>query len=244
MKFVEVEKLLGYEFQDKNLLRRALTHRSWAYEKLSHQKLSEEEIRRSHNENLEFIGDAVLGLAIVEALYEKYENLPEGKLTLMKHFLTSSSTLSRVAEKVGLGDHILISQGEEKTGGRAKKKLLANCLEAVIGAVFVDSGYIAARSIVRHIFASELQEVTPEASVDYKTLLQELLQAQKRKMPRYKVIRTSGPAHKPTFYVEVSWDNGKAMGKGSSKKQAEMVAASVALKKIEQEESQFYEEKG
>ncbi|MCS6874670.1 MAG: ribonuclease III [Pyrinomonadaceae bacterium] len=232
---VLVEKLLGYTFQDKSLLKRALTHRSWVYEKFS-KELSEEEIHKKHNENLEFIGDAVLGLAIVEALCEKHGDLSEGKLTLMKHFLTSASVIAKVAEKLNLGKHILISQGEEKTGGRSKKNLLADCFEAIVGAIFLDSGYVSARSFVRRAFIEELREVTPETCVDYKTLLQEVLQARKSEAPKYRVVETSGPAHKPTFYVEVSWDGGKAIGRGSSKKQAEMMAASLALEKIKQQE--------
>jgi len=229
-----VEKILGHEFRDKELLRRALTHRSWAYENKP-KSSAEVDIRKQHNELLEFLGDAVLGLSIVEALHEKYEDASEGELTLMKHYLTSASVIAKVAEKLKLGDYIRISRGEEKTGGRKKKSLLADCFEAVIGALFLDAGYITARNFVRKTFADELSKVTPEASLDYKTLLQEFLQAQKRDAPKYRIIEVLGPPHKPTFYVEVSWDTGKAVGKGSSRKKAEMMAANIALEKIKQE---------
>ncbi len=233
--FVLIEKLLGHEFRDKELLKRALTHRSWVYENKT-KELNEEQLRKSHNELLEFVGDAVLGLAIVEALYEKHSSATEGELTLMKHFLTSASVISKVAEKLKLGDHIRISRGEEKTGGRKKKNLLSDCFEAVVGAIFLDAGYVAARNFVRKTFAEDLSRVTPEASLDYKTILQEYLQAQKREAPEYRVVEMVGPPHKPTFYVEVRWDSGTALGKGSSKKQAEIMAAGAALEKLKQEQ--------
>ncbi|GIU81706.1 MAG: ribonuclease III [Acidobacteria bacterium] len=231
---VILEREIGHQFRDRELLKRALTHRSWAYENAPTRE-DENKIRKLHNESLEFVGDAVLNLAIVEILYHKFPECSEGELTLMKHFLVSASTIAKVAQKIKLGDYIIIGRGEEKTGGRAKRTLLADSFEALTGAIFLDAGYIKAKSFVEKMFADELKEITPESALDYKTLLQEILQAQKKEAPRYRVIEKLGPPHKPTFFVEVEWDGGKAVGKGCSIKQAETAAASLALEKIRNE---------
>src|SRR5215216_5453376 len=146
MKLSNFEKIIGYTFKDATLLQRALTHRSWAHENLPGR--SEDEIRAAENESFEFLGDSVLGLAVAEQLFLKYPDASEGELTLMKHRLVSTTTLANVAEALKLGEHIRIGRGEEKTGGRQKRAILADALEAVIAAVFFDSGYIAARSFV------------------------------------------------------------------------------------------------
>ena len=223
-----LENLLGYKFQDIKLLERAVTHRSWAYENLPNE--TDEKIRESENESMEFLGDSVLGLAIAEELFRRNPKLNEGHLTLMKHRLVSTSTLGGLGEKLRLGDFLRVSRGEEKTGGRKKLQLLTNTLEAVIAAVFLDGGYIPARSVILNIFADELKAATPGTSMDYKTQLQELLQAQRMAAPLYSVVRTEGMPHDRTFYVEVNWSEGKATGTGNSIKSAEMMAASEALK--------------
>jgi ribonuclease-3 len=230
-----LEREIGHTFKNKELLRRALTHRSWAYENAENRN-DEKEVRKIHNESLEFLGDAVLNLVIVDLLYRKFPEYSEGELTLMKHFLVSASTIAKIAQKINLGDYLIIGRGEENNGGRSKKTLLANSFEALVGAVFLDAGYIKARSCLERVFIDELKQITPEAASDYKTLLQELLQGQKRESPKYRVIEKLGPPHKPTFVVEVEWDKGKAIGKGSSIKQAETMAAGLALERIKLEQ--------
>jgi ribonuclease-3 len=175
MTLSDFEKLIGYTFKDTALLERALTHRSWAHENLPGK--SEDEIRSAENESFEFLGDSVLGLAVAEQLFRKYPDASEGELTLMKHRLVSTTTLASVAESLRIGEFIRVGRGEEKTGGRQKRAILADALEAVIAAVFFDSGYIATRSFVASILAEEFRQVTPEGSADYKTMLQERLQA-------------------------------------------------------------------
>jgi ribonuclease-3 len=231
MKVADFEKLIGYTFKDVQLLERSLTHRSWAHENFAGR--SDDEIRAAENESFEFVGDSVLGLAIAEQLFRKYPDASEGELTLMKHRLVSTSTLAGVAESLKIGEHIRIGRGEEKTGGRQKRAILADALEAVIGAVFFDGGYISARAFVSRIFVSELKSATPDASADYKTLLQEKLQAEQLAGPVYSLLKTEGRPHDRTFYVEAAWNTGRAEGWGSSIKSAEMMAASEALKTLQ-----------
>ena len=225
-----LEKLLGYKFQNVALLERALTHRSWASEHIPFGK--EEEVRRLQNESLEFVGDSVLGLAVAEQLYLRHPEFSEGDLTLMKHHLVSTATLAKLAVELNLSKFMRVGRGEEKTGGRRKQALLADTLEAIIGAVFFDSGYISARAFVNRIYTEEFRRATPKSSIDYKTLLQETLQAEKLSAPTYTVVKTDGPPHDRQFFVEAVWQNGKVQGKGASIKAAEMMAANLALKKL------------
>lgn len=226
----KLERILGHSFQDTALFQRAVTHRSWAYENLP--EGAEEEVRKIQNESLEFVGDSVLGLVVAEQLYLRNPGASEGDLTLMKHYLVSTGTLAKLAGELGLGEFIRIGRGEEKTGGRRKNALLANTLEALIGAVFFDADYAAAREFIVRIFSTEFVSATPKASIDYKTLLQETLQAEKLSAPVYTVIRTDGPPHQRTFFVEAVWPGGKVHGTGGSIKSAEMMAASEALKQL------------
>ena len=225
----KLEQTLAYEFQDMSLLERAVTHRSWAHENSAPDK---QEVRRLHNESLEFVGDSVLGAAVAEYLFNKNPDATEGELTLMKHHLVSTATLARLAEGLQLGEYLRVGRGEEKTGGRKKQALLADALEAVIAAIFFDRGYIAARDFVQRLLADEFRRITPGSALDYKTLLQETLQAVKKPAPRYEVVETEGPPHSRTFYVEVIWDSGKMRGRGPSIKTAEMMAAQLALQAI------------
>jgi len=229
-----LEKLLGYQFQNPALLERALTHRSWASEQMP--SGDEEAVRRLQNESLEFIGDSVLGLAVAEQLYLRHPESSEGDLTLMKHHLVSTATLAKIAIGLGTSKFIRVGRGEEKTGGRRKQALLADTLEAIIGAIFFDSGYISARAFVNRIYNEEFRQATPKTSIDYKTLLQETLQAEKLSAPVYSVIKTDGPPHDREFFVEAVWQTGKVQGKGSSIKAAEMMAANLALKKLNKAE--------
>ena len=225
-----LEQLIGYKFQNLALLERAVTHRSWAFEQVA---LGDDEAARSlQNESLEFVGDSVLGLAIAEQLYSLHPKASEGDLTLMKHRLVSSITLAKVSKSVCLGDYLRVGRGEEKTGGRRKQALLADTLEAVIGAVFFDTGYVPARAFVARLYAEELRNATPKTSIDYKTLLQETLQADKLAAPNYRVIKIDGPPHERQFLVEAVWENGTVQGSGTSIKAAEMTAANLALKQL------------
>jgi len=225
-----LEKLLGYRFQNLALLERAVTHRSWAYEKIPSGE--ETEIRQLQNESFEFVGDSVLGLAVAEQLFIRHTAASEGDLTLMKHHLVSTGTLVKIAENLNLGKFMRVGRGEEKTGGRRKQALLADTLEAIIAAIFFDSSYISARAFINRIFAEELRDATPQTSIDYKTLLQETLQAVKLSAPTYNLIKTEGPPHERSFFVEAVWENGKVRGVGGSIKSAEMMAASIALKNL------------
>ncbi len=235
-----LEKLLGYRFQNLALLERALTHRSWASEQMPFGV--EAEVRRLQNESMEFVGDSVLGLAVAEQLYTRHADASEGDLTLMKHHLVSTTTLAKIAVNLGLSKFMRVGRGEEKTGGRRKQALLADTLEAIIAAIFFDSGYIAARTFVVRIYAEEFRSATPKSSIDYKTLLQETLQAEKLAAPTYSVIKTDGPPHDRKFFVEAVWENGKVRGKGSSIKAAEMMAANLALQKLNKASSKNVKE--
>jgi ribonuclease-3 len=226
----KLEHRLGYKFRELRLLERAMTHRSWAHENRSE---GTGQGRDSENESLEFVGDSVLGLAMAEQLYVQNPALNEGQLTMMKHRLVSTETLARISSSLELGNYLRVGRGEEKTGGRAKQALLADALEAVIGAIFFDGGYIEARHFVRNIFADELKKTTPDGSVDYKTMLQERLQAQRLGTPKYRVVKTEGLPHARTFSVEAVWKTGRSSGKGRSKKTAEMMAARLALESLE-----------
>jgi len=225
-----LERLIGYQFADLALLERAVTHRSWASEKIPFG--DEKEIRRLQNESLEFVGDSVLGLAVAEQLYIRHPESSEGDLTLMKHRLVSTETLATIAKDLDLGKFMRVGRGEEKTGGRRKQALLADTLEAIIAAIFFDSGYTSARNFVNRIFIEEFRAASPKTSLDYKTLLQETLQARKLAAPIYNLVKTEGPPHERIFQVEAVWENGRVQGSGSSIKSAEMTAASLVLKKL------------
>lgn len=222
-----LEKDIGYTFKNPELLKRAMTHRSWAFENVK--DLGEPEITSVENETLEFVGDSVIGLAVAEELFNRETGANEGDLTLMKHHLVSTETLAEQARSIGLGSFLRVGRGEEKTGGRRKQALLANTFEALIAAVFFDGGYVAARSVIRRLLANEFKSVTPQSALDFKTLLQETLQADKRDAPVYNLLSSDGPSHEKIFTVEAVWDKGKTIGKGSAIKIAEMQAAKRAL---------------
>ncbi len=225
-KLGKLEAILDYKFKDLKLLERSVTHRSWAYENLPGD--TDEKIHESENESLEFLGDSVLGLVIAEQLLLRNHAANEGDLTLMKHNLVSGSALASLSESIGLGEFLKLG-GSEIKSGRQKQSLLTNAFEAVIGAVFLDSGYVASRVVVTRLMEERLQSVTPEGSVDFKSRLQTELQARRQKTADYHLIKTDGPPHARTFFVEVTWETGTARGQGNSIKAAEMIAASEAL---------------
>lgn len=233
MELTQLEDLVGHGFRDRNLLELALAHRSWAHEN----KGTGGNRRDSHNESLEFVGDSVLGLVIAEYLYTAYPSLDEGDLTLMKHRLVSTETLAKIAEELDLGKFLRLGKGEERSGGRGKPAILADALEAVFGSVFFDSGYNAARRSILKVYADELRKASSEGSQDYKTMLQERLQARKMQAPVYSLVKAEGMPHSRTFVVEAAWNGGRTMGTGRSIKSAEMMAASEALEILEDTES-------
>lgn len=227
-----LEAKFGYAFNDRTLLERALTHRSWAHEQVAPGE--ELEARRLHNEALEFLGDSVLGLAVADYLFQSTADATEGDLSRMKHRLVSAMMLARVARRLGLGDYLRIGRGEEKTGGRRKRALLADVVEAVIAAVYLDGGYKVASEFVHHLLSSELTEANPEdaAAADYKTMLQECVQATFHVTPTYNVVNTEGPPHSRTFHVEVVFTDNSVPGAGVTIKAAEMDAARCALEQL------------
>lgn len=233
----QIERKLGHTFKNKELLERALTHRSWAHEQVV--SGSEDTVRHLHNEALEFVGDAVLGCVVAEYLFHAYPHVTEGELSRMKHRLVSANTLAQAAERMELGAFLRVGRGEEKTGGRRKQALLSDAFEAVLAAIFFDGGFEAARAFIEQALGAELQSANPEeaAAADYKTMLQERLQAERRDAPRYIVVETVGPPHRRIFHVEVMWQGGKARAEGSTIKSAEMAAACRALELLANIES-------
>jgi ribonuclease-3 len=225
----QLETILCYKFQNRALLERAVTHRSWAHEQVA--PGAEDEARRLQNESLEFLGDSVLGLIVADYLCTAYPEVTEGELSRMKHRLVSAPTLAAASARMQLGDFLRFGRGEEKSGGRRKDALLADVLEALAGAIFRDGGLSAATDFVHCAIGEELRAVTPKtaAQADYKTMLQERLQAERRAAPRYSVVEAIGPPHKRTFHVEVSWDDGNVRAEGRSIKAAETAAAKEAL---------------
>lgn len=227
-----LEENIGYNFRDRRLLERALTHRSWAHESVG--AGGEREARALHNEAMEFVGDSVLGLVVADALFRSHPEVTEGELSRMKHRLVSTTTLARVSRRLSLGEHMRVGRGEEKTGGRRKRALLADAFEALLAAVFLDSGYSEAEGFVRRALGSELEEATPEsaAAADFKTLLQERLQSERHLSPTYNLVETEGPPHARIFHVEAVFDDERVRGAGRTIKTAEMDAACRALELI------------
>lgn len=229
MNLAPVEKALGHSFRSPELLLRALTHRSWAHENAGKDGAN---AREAENETLEFVGDSVVGLIVAEELFRRNPDINEGGLSLMKHSLVRTETLGTAAERLKLGDFIRLSSGEEKIGGRQNPAILADVFEAVVASIFLDGGYAEARSFVIQSLADELRDATPQNAIDYKTLLQETLQANKMAAPTYQVVRSEGQPHARTFFVEAVWASGRSSGSGRSIKAAEMVAASRALEML------------
>lgn len=222
-----LESKLSYVFRDRMILEQALTHRSRARE--------EDGRGRDDNESLEFLGDAVLGFVIADRLYRDCPDYDEGQMSKLKAQLVSSAKLSEIGAKVALGDYLLLGRGELKSGGRNKPSLLANALEAVIAAVYLDGGYEASAECILHLFRDELSRLRRGGTAvigneDFKSALQECLQAKGRPLPVYFLANTSGPDHEKAFTIELCID-GKviAVGEGRNKKEAEQCAADKAL---------------
>lgn len=222
------QEVLAYRFQNPQVLRQALRHRSYAYENPRESG--------GDNERLEFLGDAVLSLAVSHLLLERFPDADEGTLSRLRASLVNEEKLALVAGKLGLGDLLFLGKGEELSGGRTKPSILADAVEALLGAVYWDGGFDPALRLVRRFFQAELTQATVQADPlqrldkDFKTQLQEVTQAQMRLVPQYAVEREEGPDHDKTFYVAVSLAGRVlARGAGKSKKAAEQAAAREAL---------------
>jgi ribonuclease III len=225
MEISVLKKKLGFNFKNEDLLTEALTHRSYLNEY--------PRWRLPHNERLEYLGDAVLELLVSEELFTKFPKQPEGQLTVLRAALVNYQILARVAETVGLQNFILMSRGERKDTGRAREVILANAIEAVIGAMYVDQGLEKVRGFVKKFVMVNLADVLETKSYrDAKSELQEIVQEKLKVTPNYNVLDESGPAHKRTFKMGVYF-GGKliASGEGPSKQEAEIEAAKNALKK-------------
>ncbi|HSK74976.1 MAG TPA: ribonuclease III [Thermoanaerobaculia bacterium] len=222
-----LEKRFGYRFKRSDLLELALTHRSYANE----QGVPE------HYERLEFLGDAVLGLVAADWLYANHPELPEGELSKLKAQLVSRNTLAKHAEEIELGAALRIGVGEDRSGGRTKSSLLADSMEAIFGAIYLDGGLEAARSAILAMLEGAGTERTQQRVTDAKTQLQEVVQALGWDLPEYRLVGAEGPDHNKVFTVEC-WVNGEPSGKGEgpSKKMAEQNAAADALARLPEEE--------
>jgi len=220
----DIQQRIGYTFKDAELLERALTHKSYANENRV----------PYHNERMEFLGDAVLSLVISEHLMKACPDSTEGDLSRLRAAVVSEPALAAVSRDIGLGDYLLLGKGEDQTGGRNKDSLLADCLEALIAAVYLDAGKDAAESLVIRLFEDVIKRTsTSGGSLDYKTEFQELCQEQLKQLPEYRIVSETGPDHQKQFEMEV-WIKGQLSGRGTgkSKKEAEQRAAKEALAKL------------
>jgi len=224
--FARLEQRLGHQFTDVRLCETALTHKSWVNEA--------PRSARGHNERLEFLGDAVVTLAVSDLLMQRFPAATEGDLSKTRAVVVSETGLARVAEQLDLGEWIFLGRGEEQAGGRARPSILANALEALLGAVFVDAGFAVGRAVVDRLFRTALAGAEDGLQRDFKSRLQERAQALLQQAPRYVVVGQEGPDHDKTFRVAITLagdELGQASGK--SKKEAEQNAAALALEKLE-----------
>jgi len=219
----EFEQRIGYTFERRELLRRALTHKSYSHEAKA------DDVR--DNETFEFLGDSVLGFVIGDILFHRFPTLDEGALSKMKAYLVSATSLAAKARLYGMGDVIRLGGGEEKSGGRKTDSLLANLFEALIAGVYLDGGIVPARHMIERSFVHDLASLNEDDLLfhDYKTALQELAQGMGLQLPEYTVIGEQGPDHDKRFVVEVKVGSRAARGEGSSKKEAQQQAAKHAL---------------
>lgn len=217
----DLEAAIGYQFHNISLLQNALTHSSYANERWHNSLLS--------NERLEFLGDSILGMLVAEYLYRNFLDRPEGELTRMRADMVCETTLAAVANTIHLGDHLLLGHGEEQGGGRTRDSILADAVESVIAASFLDGGMEAAERFIRRLILVQVP-VTKLHNADYKTQLQELVQQKRNQVLTYLLAGESGPDHDKQFDVQVAL-NGTVVGsgRGSSKKRAEQDAARNAI---------------
>lgn len=228
----DLEKLqaqIGYQFEDINLLKRALTHRSY---------LNEDQKVQKSNERLEFLGDAVLELLISKHLFDNKPDQPEGVLTTARSAIVRTESLAQIAKNIKLGDYLLLSKGEKASGGKDNIHLLANTTEAVIGAIYLDGGIDKSKDFVQKHVLPLAKDILSRPLKDPKSQLQEKIQAKGYSSPQYDTIKQSGPDHKKTFTITVSANHTQlAIGKGKSKQHAEQNAAKKALLQVHKLES-------
>lgn len=226
MNLNNLEKNLGFSFKNHELLKEALTHRSYLNE-YKNQKIES-------NERLEFLGDAVLSFIVSSWLFEKFPNFPEGKLTSLRSGLVNTNALAKIGQKLKIGEYLLLSRGEKEAGGQRNPTLLANTLEALIGALFLDQKIENVKSFIINNFKELLDEIVSSGRLkDYKSLLQEKAQAKVGQSPTYKIIKEEGPEHNKIFTVNVLIEKQTlAQGVGKSKQKAEQEAAKKALENL------------
>ena len=220
----DLEEEISYHFKNISLLQNALTHSSYANERWHNSLLS--------NERLEFLGDSILGMLVAEYLFRNFPDRPEGELTRMRADMVCEKTLAGVAEKIHLGQHLLLGHGEEQGGGRSRESILADAVESVIAASFLDGGMEAALHFIKTFILVEVP-VSQLHNMDYKTKLQELVQQKKNQVLSYNLLSETGPDHDKHFEVCVAL-NGKEVGRGEgrSKKRAEQEAARLAITRL------------
>lgn len=220
----KLEDKLHISFRNSALLQQALVHRSYLNENPDFELRS--------NERLEFLGDSILSAVVAEKLYKDYPDLPEGDMTKLRSALVRGETLARIAgQQFSLENYIYLGRGEESSGGRARQSILADALEAVIGAVFMDQGFNVCRDLILRLYEGELEKaVSSSLTADFKSRFQEVAQSKYHEIPEYRVISAEGPDHAREFIVEVLI-GGRVLGKGSgsSKREAEQGAARAAL---------------
>ena len=223
----ELETAIGYRFTNISLLQNALAHSSYANERWHNSLMS--------NERLEFLGDSVLGMLVAEHLYRTFPDRPEGELTRMRADMVCERALAQIAHQIGLGEHLMLGKGEEQGGGRNRDSILADAVESVIAACFLDGGMEAAKQFVERFVLTRVP-VTKLNNADYKTALQELVQQKKNQTIAYVLVGETGPDHDKHFTVELTI-NGQCVGQGvgTSKKRAEQDAARVAFQKLTNE---------
>ncbi|MCW8107390.1 ribonuclease III [Alteromonas ponticola] len=219
-KYAHLSKVLGYKFNDVSMLELALTHRSAA---------------KLHNERLEFLGDAVLGMVIGEALFKKFPQVPEGKLTRMRSTLVKGETLAELAREAKMGDLIKLGPGEMKSGGSRRGSILADAVEAVLGAIYLEAGMETVQEVILKLWQQRIEKLDPNAHPkDSKTRLQEYLQSRKLPLPTYEVINISGKDHAQTFEVgcQAAGLDDPVVAQGESRRKAEQEAAKITLEKL------------
>jgi ribonuclease III len=220
----DIQQRIGHRFRNQELLERALTHKSYANENRV----------PAHNERLEFLGDAVLGLVISEYLMRTCPDSTEGDLSRLRAAVVSEPALASIAREIGLGSYLLLGKGEEQTGGRDKDSLLANTLEALIASIYLDAGTAAVETFVLGLFEEAIKRTcTSRSTLDYKTELQELCQERLKQLPEYRIASETGPDHQKQFEIEL-FIKGDVYGRGvgKNKKEAEQKAAKEALGKL------------
>ena len=225
-KFLELEKKIGYKFENFDLLVNAMTHSSYANE--HHISYT------GNNERLEFLGDAVLEVASSEFLFHKYPDLPEGKLTKKRASMVCEPTLALCAREIPLGDYLLLGKGEEATGGRKRDSIVSDAMEALIGAIYLDGGFANAKEFINRFVLKDIEN--KQLFYDSKTTLQEIVQGQFEEDVRYVLLKEEGPDHNKSFYVEaILGEKVLGQGCGHTKKAAEQQAAYCAIKKLKRE---------